>query len=452
LKSKGLSGELADERRFVNAFPDYDELGDDEAFDVTSDIRTKVDAAIPALVREIQSKVGPIAEASDPRFSVPDFTLYAGVGGLALALWAAHRYLRGIASHARLAETCLIDCHRAIACALELTETEDTSSPGFYCGAPGVFALAAIILGKHDPAAAAQHTRRVLDGLGAALAHPETELLFGRAGYLHSLLVLRRYTPPERRPPELDAALAAVFDSLLRDGAAQGKALARRSTEQPTASQLAFRFPAKDGAFYLGAAHGLAGVLYALMQLPELCLRPGVRELVAGAVDGILTLQNEYGNFPTLVGGPGQRREADLVHWCHGAPGILPTLCKAYEVFGEDRYLKAARRAADCVWSQGILRKGLGICHGIAGSVLSLLTLYRITREKRDLYRALRMCEATWCEPCLATMRSSPDRQRYVEGLPDLPHSLMEGSAGVLYTYVSVLCPDTASFPGYDAP
>jgi hypothetical protein len=186
------------------------------------------------------------------------------------------------------------------------------------------------------------------------------------------------------------------------------------------------------------------------MQLPELCLRPGTRELVAGAVDGLLSLQSEYGNFPTLLEGPDAPREADLVHWCHGAPGILPTICKAYEVFGERRYLEAARRAADCVWSNGILRKGLGICHGIAGSVLSLLTVYRTTREKCHLYQALRMCEAMWCEPCLDAIRRTPDRQRYVQGMPDLPYSLMEGSAGTLYAYVSVLRPDAARFPGYD--
>ncbi|HMJ12022.1 MAG TPA: LanC-like protein [Polyangiaceae bacterium] len=435
----------------MNTFPDFDELGASEALRISTDIRTQVDAAIPSLVREIQSKVGPIAEASDPRFSVPDFTLYAGAGGVALSLWAAHQYLRDVAPHARLARGCLTDCHRALACALELTQTEDGSSPGFYCGTPGVHALAAVVLGTQDPPAAAEHMRRVLDGLDAALGHPETELLFGRAGYLHSLLVLRRSTPPELRPPELESALAAVFDSLIRDGALQGEALARRSTElQIAPSLLAFRFPAKNGNFYGGAAHGLGGVLYVLMQLPELCSRPGTRALVAGAVDGLLALQSEQGNFPTLLGGSESPREADLVHWCHGAPGMLPTLCKAYELFGEDRYLDAARRAADCVWSHGILRKGLGICHGIAGSVLSLLTVYRATQEERYLYRALRLCETTWCDRCLDTIRSSTDRQRHVPGMPDLPFSLMEGRAGVLYTYVSILRPDSASFPGYD--
>jgi lantibiotic modifying enzyme len=447
----GLSGELADERRFLNTFPDFDELSASEVRRISTDIRAQVEAAIPSLVREVQSKVGPVAEASDPRFNAPDFTLYAGAGGVALSLWAAHQYLRDVARHASLARGCSTDCHRALACALELTQTEDASSPGFYCGAPGVHALAAVVLGKQDPLSAAEHMRRVLHGLDAALGHPETELLYGRAGYLHSLLVLRRSTPPEMHPPGLERALAAVFDSLMRDGALQGEALAQRSTGRPVApSLLAFRFPAKSGHFYGGAAHGLAGVLYALMQFPELCARPGTRELVTGAVDGLVALQSEEGNFPTLLGGSESPREADLVHWCHGAPGILPTLCKASEVFGENRYLDAARRAADCVWSQGILRKGLGICHGIAGSVLGLLTFYRVTREERYLYRALRLCETTWSEHCLATMRSSPDRQRYVPGIPDLPFSLMEGSAGVLYTYVSILRPGSASFPGYD--
>ena len=36
-----------------------------------------------------------------------------------------------------------------------------------------------------------------------------------------------------------------------------------------------------------------------------------------------------------------QRPESEeLVHWCHGAPGMIYLLVKAYSVFKEDKYLQ----------------------------------------------------------------------------------------------------------------
>jgi lantibiotic modifying enzyme len=242
----------------------------------------------------------------------------------------------------------------------------------------------------------------------------------------------------------LEPALVAVFDSLERDGAKLGASLSRSYPDEPLArSALAFSF---GNAVYFGAAHGLAGVLFAMLHLPEQCLRPGTRERIVGALDFLVDIQTKDGNFPVALG----THSASLVHWCHGAPGVIPTLCKAHEVFGDDRYLQSALRAGDCVWSRGLLRKGVSVCHGIAGSALSHLTLYRATGNSRHLYRALRTCEATWFEPCLEAIAQTPDPQRYVPGVPNYPDSLMEGKAGLLYAYVSIQRPDQSSFPGYD--
>jgi len=261
-----------------------------------------------------------------------------------------------------------------------------------------------------DSLAATKHTEQVLLKLDRALAEPETELLYGRAGYLYSLLVLRSHTVPAKRTRLLYEALEAVFDGLERDGCKLAADLQRRYPDDPWAqSPLAFAFPTKGtSSVYFGAAHGLAGMLYAMLHLPERCLRAGTRERVVGALDFLVAIQTGEGNFPVALRHP----EVSLVHWCHGAPGIIPTLCKAYEVFGEERYLVAARRAGDCVWSSGLLRKGLGVCHGIAGSALSQLTLYRTTGNHRHLYRALRTCEAMWSERCLKTIGETTDPTR----------------------------------------
>ncbi|HMI86594.1 MAG TPA: LanC-like protein [Polyangiaceae bacterium] len=441
-----LSGEVLDERRFVNTFPDFDALPVEQARHVATRIHARIDLLIPALMVELRSKIGPIAEASDPRFNQPDFTLYAGAGGLALALWAAAVYFDERKTHPDLAATCLADAYRALGHALDLAEADRASSTGFYCGAAGVHAIAARMQRAKNPTAAAEHTRRVLGALDRALEQPETEILYGRSGYLYSLLDLRRCTDPRERTPDLENALAVVFDALIREGASLGAELSRQFPDNALAkSPLAYCFPAKQGAVYFGAGHGLAGVLYVLLHFPERCLHSYARESIAGALDFLVSIQNREGNFPTDLRG----HRWDLFHWCHGAPGVVPTLCKAYEVFGEARYLDAAQRAADAVWSSGLLRKGVGICHGIAGSALSLLTMHRTTRNERDLYRALRMCEATWSEPCLAVIRQSHDPQRYRPGSPDLPYSLMEGKAGLLYAYVAMQRPDQGGFPGY---
>jgi len=445
---ESLSGEVLDERRFVNTFPDFDDLPAEQVRDVGAHLRARIDALIPPLIEELRPKIGPVAEASDPRFSEPDFTLYAGAGGLALALWAAASYFEGSDTLSGLAEACLADAHRALGHALDLAETLRTLPTGFYCGAAGVHALAARMRSAREPSAAVVHTRQVLAALGRALEQPETELLYGRAGYLHSLLVLRRCTDPGCRTSELDNAVTVVFDTLVREGAALGTELSRRFPDNALAqSPLAYRFPSKDGAVYFGAAHGLGGVLYALLQLPERCLHSRAREAITGALDLLVSIQSKEGNFPADIRGSG----LDLFHWCHGAPGILPTLCRAYEVFGDERYRDAARRAADAVWSFGLLRKGHGVCHGIAGSALSLLAMYRTTGNERYRYRALRMCEATWSERCLAVIGQSHDPQRYRPGVPDLPYSLMEGKAGLLYAYIAMQCPQQGTFPGYES-
>ncbi len=56
------------------------------------------------------------------------------------------------------------------------------------------------------------------------------------------------------------------------------------------------------------------------------------------------------------------------MQFCHGAPGPLLLFVRAYEIWGDPRYLAWAEDAADVVWSRGLLRKGNGLCHGVSGN------------------------------------------------------------------------------------
>ena len=57
-----------------------------------------------------------------------------------------------------------------------------------------------------------------------------------------------------------------------------------------------------------------------------------------------------------------------------------PISCRAYNVFGDEKYRTAALRCGECIWRKGLLKKGPGICHGVAGSGYAFLVLYRCSQ------------------------------------------------------------------------
>lgn len=128
--------------------------------------------------------------------------------------------------------------------------------------------------------------------------------------------------------------------------------------------------------------------------------------------------------------------EKRLVHWCHGAPGLIHLLAKACRIFKDKRYLEACRKAADLLWEKGLLRKGSGICHGIAGNGYAFLVLFRLTKEDKYLHRAVKFVEF------LDSAEFKNDART-----PDRPHSLYEGNAGTVCYLLDVLRIENASFP-----
>lgn len=148
-------------------------------------------------------------------------------------------------------------------------------------------------------------------------------------------------------------------------------------------------------------------------------------------------LQETDGNFPIALGSDRQRNtEKRLVHWCHGAPGLIYLLAKAYLLFKEKRYLEACRKAADLLWQKGLLRKGSGICHGIAGNGYAFLTLFHLTKEQKYLYRAVKFIEFF-----------DTDEFQNDSRVPDRPDSLYEGNAGTICFLCDMLHAESASFP-----
>lgn len=149
-----------------------------------------------------------------------------------------------------------------------------------------------------------------------------------------------------------------------------------------------------------------------------------------------LALQDQEGNFPIVLD---DLREKRLVHWCHGAPGAIYLFAKAYLVYKEEKYLTSCKRAADLIWSKGLLKKGPGICHGVAGSGYAFLLMYRLTLDQQYLYKAMKFMQ----------FLKDPEFRRNSRR-PDRPFSLYEGIAGTVCFLLDLLVPEKAAFPFMD--
>lgn len=185
---------------------------------------------------------------------------------------------------------------------------------------------------------------------------------------------------------------------------------------------------------YVGAAHGLAGIYYYLMQPGFVGVEEHVHRLVKPSVDHVCRLKFPSGNYPPCIG---DDRDL-LVHWCHGAPGVIYMLLQAHRVFGGSQYLVDALQCGELVWHFGLLKKGYGLCHGAAGNAYAFLALYRQTQDPKYLYRACMF--ADWC------MNYGKHGCR----TPDTPYSLFEGMAGTIYFLADLLQPMKARFPAFE--
>lgn len=197
------------------------------------------------------------------------------------------------------------------------------------------------------------------------------------------------------------------------------------------------------GKRYLGAAHGLIGIVYLLLDVLPLLQQhnTSVRKQLEGTLDFLLTQRTSTGNWTTREG-KAEDGSAELVQWCHGAVGASVLFSKAYRVFDKNsRYLTAACEAADHVWKFGLLKKGPGLCHGVAGNAYSFLAVYSITRDAKYLQHARDF--ASWL------ISNKKGRNSFAK--PDHPFSLFEGSAGASCFLADLLLhPEQATFPAFD--
>lgn len=199
----------------------------------------------------------------------------------------------------------------------------------------------------------------------------EDEVLYGNAGYLYCLLLLRK-NMGLRYHEDIDHALAVTIEALMISGVSDKKDF------------LEYYFPKKRKTPYMGAAHGLIGIIYMMIKALQVSLAlqkdNDFVALVRNTVTLILSKQTGFGSFP-FKSSVEVDEDDEPNHWCHGAPGAIPLLVEAFLTFKNQEYLDAALKSGKNVWRNGLLRKSCSLCHGTCGNAYALMSLYKATGD-----------------------------------------------------------------------
>lgn len=171
----------------------------------------------------------------------------------------------------------------------------------------------------------------------------ENEFLYGRAGTLALLRLVKHWVPSAAAT--MTAAMALLIAHIL--------------AHQPWQWH---------GSDYIGAVHGDIGIITQLV-----LSSPSSAPALTARLSQLLDLQTPTGNWPACAGAASD--VADLVQFCHGAPGFIVSLLAIrahFPVAMQTRIDAAVARGRTCVWERGLLRKEPNLCHGIVGNALAL--------------------------------------------------------------------------------
>jgi hypothetical protein len=302
---------------------------------------------------------------------------------------------------------------------------------GAYVGARAMHAVLLYDSGRTTEALQqALDLAQLLRRLTSELPSHECDVLYGRAGALQVILFLRKHL---QSPHLAHDTVVQIATDILEEGSRYA------ATHPDIGFPLLWKW---HDSLYLGAAHGVVGILQTLLSLPKTELEglPDGHDYVQfihQTIDELDSYCYSGGNLQSRIRvgePPGTDR---LVHWCHGAPGHVLLLMQAAEVYGDCRHLERAKHIAEAVvWHRGLLRKGVGLCHGISGSVYALLAAGRA--DPSLVHKAAYFVDFA--------MKHVDE----LELVPDHPYSVFEGMAGLGILCLDMVHPSSALFPLYE--
>mmetsp|Transcript_6430 Transcript_6430/g.12081 ORF Transcript_6430/g.12081 Transcript_6430/m.12081 type:complete len:474 (-) Transcript_6430:216-1637(-) len=297
----------------------------------------------------------------------------------------------------------------------------------FLEGRSGVLALWAVLnhLAKREKQRdQGVHEVLALSAVVRKLPRGECELLYGRVGYVYSILFLQRaLNNPELGAKEAESIVRQVIEAGLKSGGG-----------------IRNNFPLRykwHRKCYLGAVHGLCGIYKILMHFPKILESMGVRDKLKKSIDKLLAMEFPSHNMPSSL----ESKKDRLVHFCHGATGFVSMCIMAAEFFKDPSYLDRAKTFGEVLWKRGLLeKKALGLCHGAPGNGMMFLSLYRKTGDALWLRRAQHFA-----------VHVVHNFDRLAPNTDD-PYSMFTGMLGAVVFLAGTLDPERSYFVGYELP
>ncbi|MET0557333.1 MAG: lanthionine synthetase LanC family protein [Solirubrobacterales bacterium] len=297
---------------------------------------------------------------------------------------------------------------------LEITPETFGESSLFHNRA-GIHCVEALIAAARDDEGAA---RQSLHEFAAATDPCEkVDVAFGKAGLLLGAAILREALPGLADPSGLCGAGDALRDALWAELGAQ-----------PPLD----REPGLDS---LGAAHGWAGHLLALLRWSEADGGPPPEGLVA-RLEQLLAQARPLGRglcWPHDAGGRLSHTALEA-SWCNGSAGQVFLWATAADVLGDERWERPARLAAWNAFESPPPSIG-DLCCGWAGRAYALLRLHRRTGEEAWLARARLLADRA-----ATAVRDKPLRR----------DSLYKGEVGVALLAAELEQPAQARMPLFE--
>ncbi|CAH7145925.1 Lancl2 [Phodopus roborovskii] len=319
-----------EERAFPNPFPDYEAAasgagsvaGAAEETGRVCPLPTTEDPGlpfhpngkiVPNFIKRIQTKIKDLLQQMEEGLKTADphdCSAYTGWTGIALLYLQLYRVTGD--------QTYLL---RSLDYVKRTLRNLSGRRVTFLCGDAGPLAVGAVIYHKLKSECESQECITKLLQMHRTVVCQESELpdelLYGRAGYLYALLYLNTEIGPGTVG---ETAIKEVVTAIIESG----KTLSReeRKTER---CPLLYQWHRKQ---YVGAAHGMAGIYYMLMQPEAKVDQETLTEMVKPSIDYVRHKKFRSGNYPSSLSNETDR----LVHWCHGAPGVIHMLLQAYQV------------------------------------------------------------------------------------------------------------------------
>jgi lantibiotic modifying enzyme len=315
--------------------------------------------------RDLASGLWPI-HPNDKYPGAPEYltSFYFGALGVVWAQNELAEFDESVTKADLLVQTqSILESHR------KMNRSESGDERGsYFIGLAGILFLMAILTGDVS--------QELLDLIHTQMNSKARELLYGSPGSLLMAGLLF-----ERIGDESYLELAqTVSERLMQD----------REVDDASGARIWSQELGKKKKF-IGAAHGTIGNYAYLLKALHHQSKPELRNEIIREVEKILSyygkVEKDLCNWPRAI-------EADeygqkmLVHWCHGATGIVTEL--SGEIAREESLIidDLLVKGAELVWKAGPLEKGTTLCHGTSGSGMAMLKMYRRTGNEMWLDRA----------------------------------------------------------------